>query len=117
MEIATAAEPERSEGKRRKFNEVLTQADQGAILKLGQAAGLARHKEDFEAARIAGNFIPAQRAGKIRLCLEAGGENDGVFNGEAGALAEVGADGMSGVTEDGDAADDPGKRGETILNF
>ena len=117
MEITTAAKPERSEGERRKFYEVLAQANQSAILELGQAAGLAGHEEDFEAARIAGNFVAAQRAGKILLCLEAGGEDDGVFDGEASALAEVGADRMSGVAEDGHATYDPGKRGEAILNI
>ena len=50
------------------------------------------------------------------LPLKAGGEHDGVFDGEAGALAEVGADGMSSVAEDGDATDDPGKSGEAILD-
>lgn len=107
MKIATAAEPERCEGQRGEFYEVLAQVDQSAILKLGEAAGFAGHKENFEAARIAGNFVAAQRAGKILLRLKAGGEDDGVFDGEAGALAEIGADGMSGVTEDGDATYDP----------
>ena len=51
------------------------------------------------------------------MSLEAGGEDDGVFDGEAGALAEVGADGVSGIAEDGDAADDPGKRCQAVLNF
>ena len=51
------------------------------------------------------------------LLLQAGGEDDGVFDGEAGALTEIGTDGMCGVTEDGDAPDDPGKSGEAILNF
>jgi len=51
------------------------------------------------------------------VSLEAGGEDDGVFDGEAGALAEVGADGVSGIAEDGDAADDPGKRCQAVLNF
>ena len=49
--------------------------------------------------------------------LERSGEDDGVFDGEASALAEIGADGMSGVTENGDASDNPGKRGEAILNL
>jgi len=48
------------------------------------------------------------------VSLEAGGEDDGVFDGEAGALAEVGADGVSGIAEDGDAADDPGKRCQAV---
>ena len=116
MEIATAAKPERSESQRRKFDEVLPQADQRAILELGQAASLTRHKEDFEAARVAGNLVTAQRAGKVLLCLEAGGENDSVFDGEARALAEVGADRMSGVAENGDAAYDPGKSRQAVLN-
>ena len=117
MEVATATEPERSEGKRCKFYEVLPQTDQRTILKLGEATGLARHKKDFEAARIAGNFVTAQRTGKILLCLEAGGEDDGVFDGEARALAEVGADGVSGIAEDGDATYGPGESGEPVLNL
>ena len=59
----------------------------------------------------------AQSAREILLLLKAGGEDDGVFDGEAGALTEIGTDGMCGVTEDGDATDDPGKSGEAILNF
>jgi hypothetical protein len=117
MEIATAAEPERSERERRKFYEVFTQADQSAILKLGEAAGFAGHEKDFEAAWIAGNFVTAESAGEILLCMKAGGKDDGVLDGEAGALSEIGADRMSCVAEDSDATDDPGKSGEAILNF
>jgi len=84
---------------------------------LREAACFAGHEENFETARIAGNFVTAQRSGKILRCLKAGGEDDGVFDGEAGALAEVGADGMSGVAKDGDATNDPRKSGEAILNF
>ena len=79
-------------------------------MKLGEAAGFAGHEEDFEAARIARNFVAAQRTGEILLRLKAGGEDDGVFDGEACALAKVGANRMGGVAEDGDATDDPGKR-------
>jgi len=116
MKIATAAKPERGEGKRGEFYEVIAKANQGAILKLGESAGFAGHEEDFQAARIAGNFIATQRAREILLRLKTGGEDDGVFDGEAGALSEIGADGMGGVTEDGDSADYPGKSGEAILN-
>jgi len=116
MKIATAAEPERSEGQRSTFNEVLTQVDKGAILKLCDAAGFAGHKENFEAARIAGYFVTAQRAGEILLRLKAAGEDDGIFDGEAGALAEIGADGMRSVAEDGDATYNPRKSGEAILD-
>ena len=117
MKITTAAKPERGKGKRGEFYEVLAQVDEGAILKLSEAAGFAGHEEDFQAARITGNFIAAQSTGKILLRLKAGGEDDGVFDGEAGTLSEIGADGMGGVAEDGNAADDPGKSGEAILNF
>jgi hypothetical protein len=96
---------------------VLAQVDESTILKLGEAAGFAGHKENFEAARVAGNLVAAQSAGEILLCLKAGGEDNGVFNGEAGALAEIGADGMGGVAKDGDATNDPGEGGEAILNF
>ena len=117
MKIATAAEPERGEGQRSEFYEVLAQVDEGAILKLGEAAGFAGHKENFEAPGIAGNFVAAQSTGEILLCLKSCGEDNGVFDGKAGALPESGADGMSGVAEDGDATDDPGESGEAILNF
>lgn len=117
MEIATAAEPERCEGKWGKFYEVPTQSDQRAILKLGEAAGFARHEKNFETARIAGNLVAAQRAREIILCLKAGGEDDGIFDRQAGALAEIGADGMSGIAENGDAAYDPWKSGEAIQDL
>ena len=45
MEIATAAEPESGEGERGKFYEVLAQVDEGAILKLAEAASFARHEK------------------------------------------------------------------------
>ena len=86
-------------------------------MQLGDAAGFAGHKKNFEAARVAGNFIAAQGAGKILLRLKAGGEDDGVFDRQAGALTEIGADGMGGVAENGNATYDPGERGEAILNF
>jgi len=116
MKIATTAEPESGEGKRSKFYEVLAQVDEGAILNLSEAAGFARHDEDFEAARVAGDFVAAQRAREILLRLKACGEDDGIFDGKTGALAEIGADGMRGVAEDGDAPHDPGESGEAILN-
>lgn len=84
---------------------------------MGEAAGFAGHEKNFEAARIAGNFVTSESAGEILLRLKAGREDNGVFNGEAGALAEIGADGMGGVAKDGDATNDPGKSGEAIVNF
>lgn len=44
MEIAAAAKPESGERERSKFDEVLTQMDEGAILDLREASGLARHE-------------------------------------------------------------------------
>ena len=117
MEIATAAEPEGGEGKWGELDEALAKADESAVLELGESAGFAGHEENFEAAQIAGVFVAAEGTREIGIGLKAGSEDDGIFNGEAGALAEVGADGMSGVAEDGDTADDPGKGGEAVLNF
>jgi len=45
VKIATAAEPEGGEGERGEFDEVLAQADEGAILKLAEAASFARHEK------------------------------------------------------------------------
>ena len=117
MKIATAAKPESGEGERGKFDEVLAEVDKGAILELGEAAGFARHEEDFETTRVAGDFVAAKGAPEVGVSLQAGREDDGVFDGEARALAEVRADGVSGVAENRDAPDHPGKRGETILNL
>src|SRR5579864_4369707 len=117
MKIATPAEPEGREGERGKLNEIFAQVNEGAVLELGEAAGFAGHEENFKAARIAGMFVAAKGAWEIWMSLQARGEDDGVFDGEAGTLAESGADGMSGVAEDGDAADDPGERGKAVLNF
>lgn len=44
MEIATAAKPESGERERSKFDEALAQMNEGAILDLREAAGLARHE-------------------------------------------------------------------------
>ena len=110
MKIATAAEPEGGEGKRGEFDEVLAQVDEGAVLELGEAAGFARHKQQLETARISGDFVATKGAWEVGDGLEAGGEDDGVFDGQASALTEIGTDGMSGVSENGDASDDPGKR-------
>jgi len=117
MEITTAAEPESGEGERGELDEVLAQVDEGAILELGEAAGFAGHEENFETTGIAGMFVMTESPLQIGVRLEAGGEDDGVFNGKARALTEVGADGMSGVAEDGDATYNPGKSGEAVLNF
>ena len=117
MKIATAAEPESGEGERGKFDEVLAQVDEDAILELREAAGFARHEEDFETTRVAGDFVAAKGAPEVGVSLQAGREDDGVFDGEARALAEVRADGVSGVAENRDTPDHPGKRGEAILNF
>jgi len=117
MKIATAAEPESGESERGELDEMIAQMDEGAILELSEAAGFAGHEENFEATRVAGMFVMAESALKIGMGLQAAGEDDGVFDREARALAEVRADGMSGVAEDGDAAGDPGKSGETVLNF
>lgn len=116
MEIATAAEPKSGEREWGKFDEVLAQMDEGAILELREAAGLARHEENFETTRVSGKFVAAQGARQIGVGLETSGEDNGVFDGEAGALAEIGADGMSGVAENGDSSHNPGKRGEAVLN-
>ena len=51
------------------------------------------------------------------MSLETGGEDDGVFYCQTSALAEIWTDGMSGVAQDGNAPDDPGKRQKAILNF
>ncbi len=117
MKIATAAEPECGEGERCKFDEIFAEVDEGAVLELSEAAGFPRHEKDFEAAWIAGELVAAEGAGKIGVILERGGQDDGVFDSETGALAEVGADRVSGIAEDGDAADDPRKRCQAILNF
>ena len=117
VKIATAAEPECGEGERCKFDEMFAEVDESAILELSEAACFARHEEDFEAARIARKFVAAEGAREVGVSLEAGGEDDGVFDGEAGPLAEIGADGMSGVAEDGDATYDPRESGEAILHF
>ena len=117
MKIAAATEPECGEGQRRKLDEIFAEVDESAILELSETARFARHEKDFEAAWIAGEFVAAEGAGKIGVILERGGQDDGVFDGEAGALAEVGADRVSGIAEDGDAADDPRKRCQAILNF
>jgi len=117
VKVATAAEPVCGEGERGEFYEVLAQVDDGAILELGEAAGLARHEEDFEAARVAGVLVVAKGAPEVGVSLERGREDDGVFDGEAGALTEIWADGMSGIAEDGDATNYPGKRCQAILNF
>jgi len=109
MKIATAAEPESGEGERGEFQELLAQPDEGAILELGETAGLARHEENFEAPRVPGDFIVAESALKAGAPLEARGKDDGVLDRQAGALAEVRADRVSGIAEDGDAADHPGK--------
>jgi hypothetical protein len=116
MEITTAAEPKSGEREWSKFDEVLAQMDEGAILELREAAGLARHEENFETTRVSGKFVAAQGARQIGVGLETSGEDHGVFDGEAGALAEIGADGMSGVAENGDSSHNPGKRGEAVLN-
>ena len=44
MEIATATKPESGERERSKFDEVLAQMDEGAILDLREAAGFALHE-------------------------------------------------------------------------
>ena len=117
MKIATAAEPKGGEGERRKFYEVLAQVNQGAILELREAAGFARHEEDFKTTWVAGELVAAKGAPEVGASLQAGCEDDGVFDGQAGALAEVGADRVSGIAQDGDATNDPRKSGEAILNF
>ena len=96
---------------------MLAQMDEGAILELGEAAGFAGHEEDFKAARIACEFVAAKGARETGVRLERSGEDYGIFDGEAGSLAKIGADGMSGIAEDGDAANDPGEGGEAVLNF
>lgn len=110
MEVATAAEPECGEGERGKFDEVLAQVDEGAVLELSEAAGFARHEKQLETARVSGDFVAAECAREVGVGLKRGCQDDGVFDGEACALAEVGADGMCRVAEDGYATDDPGKR-------
>jgi len=117
VKIATAAEPERGEGKRGESYEILAQVDKSAILKLGEAAGFARHEEDFETTRVSGDLVAAKSAAEIGVILETGGEDDGVFDGQTGALTEIGADGMSSVAEDGNATDNPGKGCHAVLNF
>ena len=110
MEIATAAEPECGESERGKFDEVLAQVDEGAVLELSEAAGFARHEKQLETTRVSGDFVAAEGARQVGVGLERGSQDDGIFDGEACSLAEVGADGMGGVAEDRYAADDPGKR-------
>jgi len=117
VEIATATEPEGREGARGKFDEIFSEVDKGAILHLGETAGFARHEEDFEAARVAGVLIVTKGAPEVGMSLERGREDDGIFDGEAGALTKVGTDGVGGVAEDGDATDYPGERYQAVLNF
>lgn len=115
--MAAAAEPESGECKGGEFDEVFAQVNERAILNLRESPCLAGHEEDFEAARVTGEFVAAQGPRQVGVRLKAGGEDDGVFDGEACSLAKVGADGVSGVAEDGDAPDDPGQGGEAVLNF
>src|ERR1700687_2069383 len=65
VKIATAAEPVGGEGERGEFDEVIAQVDEGAVLELSEAAGFARHEEDFEAARVAGDFVDAAGGGEM----------------------------------------------------
>jgi hypothetical protein len=107
MKIATAAEPESGEGERGEFQELLAQPDEGAILELSEIAGLAGHEENFETPRVPGDFIVAEGTLKAGVPLETGSKDDCVLDRGASALAEVRADRVSGVAEDGDAADYP----------
>lgn len=109
MKIATAAEPESGEGKRGEFQELLPKPYECSILELSETPGFAGHEEKFEAPRVAGDFIMAEGTLKVGVPLEGGGKDDCVLDRQASALAEVWADRVSGVAEDGDATDDPGK--------
>jgi hypothetical protein len=90
VKIATAAEPEDGEDERGKFYEMFAQVNEGAILKLSKASGLTGHEEYFEATRVPGERVATKGAGEIGAGLEASRKDYGVFDGEAGALAEVG---------------------------
>jgi hypothetical protein len=109
MKIATATEPESGEGEGCEFQELLAQPDEGTILELSETAGFSGNEENFEAPRVPGDFILAEGARKVGVPLEAGGQDDGVLDRQASALAEVWADRVSGVAEDGDPADYPGE--------
>jgi hypothetical protein len=90
--------------------------NEGAILQLSEAASFARHEENLQATRVAGEFVTAEGGPEIWVCLKAGGEDDSIFDSEASALAEVRADGMGSVTQDRNPTDNPGKSREPILN-